>query len=150
HLLPGAGERGLQGVHPLVHLRAVVPAHDHGEHGLVLAHLSSCSGVGTLVRAGVSVTGAPDGPPGSYRAHAGSSHFGHNLITRPPRPAAYPGTSHPRPPGRKPHPVTRRRLPLMLALAGVLVILASVIAAVVVRSSDTATLALGERPDVPV
>ncbi len=46
--------------------------------------------------------------------------------------------------------MTRRRLPLMLALAGVLVILASVIAAVVVRSSDTATLALGERPDVPV
>ncbi len=38
----------------------------------------------------------------------------------------------------------------MLALAGVLVILASVIAAVVVRSSDTATLTLGERPDVPV
>ena len=46
--------------------------------------------------------------------------------------------------------MTRRRLPLMLALAGVLVILASVVAAVVVRSSDTATLALGERPDVPV
>ncbi|PYG00490.1 hypothetical protein SAMN05216184_10360 [Georgenia satyanarayanai] len=41
-------------------------------------------------------------------------------------------------------------MPLMLALAGVLVILASVVAAVVVRSSDTATLALGERPDVPV
>lgn len=38
----------------------------------------------------------------------------------------------------------------MLALAGVLVIVASVIAAVVVRSSDTATLTLGERPDVPV
>ncbi|WP_152188091.1 hypothetical protein [Georgenia satyanarayanai] len=46
--------------------------------------------------------------------------------------------------------MTRRRLPLMLALAGTLIILASVVAAVVVRSSDTATLALGERPDVPV
>ncbi len=46
--------------------------------------------------------------------------------------------------------MTRRRLPLTLAVVGVLIILAAVVAASVLRSSDTATLTLGERPDVPV
>src|SRR5690606_25138788 len=40
--------------------------------------------------------------------------------------------------------------PLLLAVIGVVVIAVSVIAASVVRSSDTATLRLGEHPDVPV
>ncbi|QDB80043.1 hypothetical protein FE251_12115 [Georgenia wutianyii] len=46
--------------------------------------------------------------------------------------------------------MTRRRLPLLLSAAGLVIILVAVIAAVVVRSTDTATLSLGERPDVPV
>lgn len=46
--------------------------------------------------------------------------------------------------------MSRRRLPLLLAVIGVVVIAVSVIAASVVRSSDTATLRLGEHPDVPV
>ncbi|HLT85094.1 MAG TPA: hypothetical protein VKZ83_12750 [Phototrophicaceae bacterium] len=46
--------------------------------------------------------------------------------------------------------MTRRRLPLLLAAVGLLIILVATIAAVVVRSSDTATLALDARPDVPV
>ncbi len=46
--------------------------------------------------------------------------------------------------------VTRRKLPLTLAVVGGLIILAVIVAASVVRSSDTATLSLGERPEVPV
>src|SRR5690625_1404868 len=58
--------------------------------------------------------------------------------------------SHPRPAWRNSPPVSRRRLPLLLAVIGVVVIAVSVIAASVVRSSDTATLRPGEHPDVPV
>src|SRR5699024_6280734 len=43
-----------------------------------------------------------------------------------------------------------RRLPVALAVLGALIIIAVSIAAAVVRSADTATLTLGERPDVPV
>src|SRR5690606_15981931 len=76
-LLASGGERGLQGVHPLVHLGAVVPAHDHREAGLVLAHrilLVAPSMPGT------AWPGAGNGPR-RYASRPGSSHFGHNSIT---------------------------------------------------------------------
>lgn len=46
--------------------------------------------------------------------------------------------------------MSRRRLPLLLAVLGVVIIAAAIVAASVVRSSDTATLRLAERPEMPV
>lgn len=46
--------------------------------------------------------------------------------------------------------MTRRRLPALLIVLGALIIIAAVTAAAIVRSSDTATLALPERPDQSV
>src|SRR5690625_5418782 len=53
-------------------------------------------------------------------------------------------------PRRNSRPVTRRRLPVLLIVLGALIVIAAVTAAAVVRSSDTATLALPERPDQAV
>ena len=68
--------------------------------------------------------------------------------------AAYPGTLYSRAQSRSPFledrtPVTRR-LPVVLAVIGALVLIASVISAMVVRSVDTATVALPERPEASV
>ena len=46
--------------------------------------------------------------------------------------------------------MTSRRLPITLVVLGAVILLASIIAAVVVRASDTVTLTLAERPEVPV